>query len=61
MLSFIPRLALVVGFFAKLLAFLLPLRALRGLVATVMGNPPVHALDTTLNFLKSKKGVVQAL
>ncbi|KAJ5182580.1 hypothetical protein N7492_000196 [Penicillium capsulatum] len=61
LLSFIPQLALVVGLLAKLLTLLLPARVLRGLIVTVMRDPPVHALDTTFAFLKSSKGVTQAL
>ncbi|KAJ5191828.1 Protein of unknown function DUF2305 [Penicillium cinerascens] len=61
LLSFIPRLALVVSFFARLLTLVLPATALRSIVRFVMNDPPVHALDTTCNFLQSRGGVKQAL
>ncbi|KAJ5619199.1 hypothetical protein N7510_003183 [Penicillium lagena] len=61
LLSFIPGLALVVGFFARLLTFLLPNQALRSLIRFVMNSPPDHALDATFTFLKSPTGVRQAL
>ncbi|KAJ5573502.1 uncharacterized protein N7459_007929 [Penicillium hispanicum] len=61
LLSLIPRLALVVGFFARLLTLLLPTSILRSLVRFVMKNPPTHALNTTLAFLRSRDGVKQAL
>ncbi|KAJ5146026.1 uncharacterized protein N7515_000590 [Penicillium bovifimosum] len=61
LLSIIPRLAVVVGLFARLLTFLLPTALLRAVVGFVMNNPPVHALDATCAFLKSRGGVRQAL
>ncbi|KAJ5417138.1 uncharacterized protein N7487_000688 [Penicillium crustosum] len=61
LLSIIPRLAVVVSFFARLLTFLLPASLLRSVVRLVMGDPPVHALDATCAFLKSRGGVRQAL
>ncbi|KAJ5958599.1 uncharacterized protein N7479_005749 [Penicillium vulpinum] len=61
LLSIIPRLAVVVSFFARLLTLLLPASLLRSVVWLVMGDPPVHALDTTCAFLKSPRGVRQAL
>ncbi|KAJ5955112.1 hypothetical protein N7501_009391 [Penicillium viridicatum] len=61
LLSIIPRLAVVVSFFARLLTFLLPVSLLRSVVRLVMGDPPVHALDATCAFLKSRGGVRQAL
>ncbi|KAJ5534159.1 hypothetical protein N7527_000413 [Penicillium freii] len=61
LLSIIPRLAVVVSFFARLLTFLLPVSLLRSVVRLVMGDPPVHALDATCAFLKSRTGVRQAL
>ncbi|KAJ5381846.1 uncharacterized protein N7496_004274 [Penicillium cataractarum] len=61
LLSFIPHLALVVSFFARILTTLLPTPALKALVKLVMHNPPAHALDTTTSFLKSAGGVRQAL
>ncbi|KAJ5197006.1 hypothetical protein N7449_007485 [Penicillium cf. viridicatum] len=61
LLSIIPRLAVVVSFFARLLTFLLPTSLLRSVVRLVIGDPPVHALDATCAFLKSRGGVRQAL
>ncbi|KAJ5199103.1 Protein of unknown function DUF2305 [Penicillium cf. griseofulvum] len=61
LLSIIPRLAVVVSFFARLLTFLLPASLLQSVIRLVMGDPPVHALDTTCDFLKSQRGVRQAL
>ncbi|KOS37685.1 hypothetical protein ACN38_g11508 [Penicillium nordicum] len=61
LLSIIPRLAVMVSFFARLLTFLLPSSLLRSVVRLVMGDPPVHALDATCAFLKSPGGVRQAL
>ncbi|KAJ5303959.1 uncharacterized protein N7443_003619 [Penicillium atrosanguineum] len=61
LLSIIPRLALVVGFFARLLTFILPVVALRSVVGVVMKDPPGHALDTTCTFLRSRGSVRQAL
>ncbi|KAJ6185917.1 hypothetical protein N7519_007218 [Penicillium mononematosum] len=61
LLSIIPRLAVVVSFFARLLTFLLPASLLRSVIRLVMNDPPVHALDTTCAFLKSRGGVRQAL
>ncbi|KXG49990.1 Protein of unknown function DUF2305 [Penicillium griseofulvum] len=61
LLSIIPRLAVVVSFFARLLTFLLPASLLRSVVRLFMGDPPDHALDTTCSFLKSPRGVRQAL
>ncbi|KAJ5919701.1 hypothetical protein N7454_009536 [Penicillium verhagenii] len=54
-------LAFVVAFFARILTSLLPSSALKLVVRTVMKNPPAHALDTTVAFLKSSGGVRQAL
>ncbi|OQE21492.1 hypothetical protein PENFLA_c014G01725 [Penicillium flavigenum] len=61
LLSIIPRLAVVVSLFARLFTFLLPASLLRSVVRLVMNDPPVHALDTTCAFLKSRGGVRQAL
>ncbi|KAJ5512595.1 hypothetical protein N7463_002147 [Penicillium fimorum] len=61
LLSIIPRLAVVVSFLARLLTLLLPASLLRSVARLVMGDPPVHALDTTCAFLKSPRGVRQAL
>ncbi|KAF7118707.1 hypothetical protein CNMCM5793_008246 [Aspergillus hiratsukae] len=61
LLYFIPRLALVVGFLARVLAMLLPGHLLRGLIKNVTGSPPDSAVETTAAFIKSKRGVRQAL
>ncbi|KAF3395747.1 Uncharacterized protein F1880_006710 [Penicillium rolfsii] len=61
LLSFIPHLAVVVSFFTRILTTLLPTTVLKALVRLVMQNPPPHALDTTISFLKSPGGVRQAL
>ncbi|RAL14199.1 bifunctional triacylglycerol lipase/ester hydrolase [Aspergillus homomorphus CBS 101889] len=61
LLSFLPHLALIASFFARALTTLLPGFLLRGLVALVMGSPPQEAVDTTVAFLRSRRGVRQAL
>ncbi|KAI2672733.1 hypothetical protein CBS147325_4239 [Penicillium roqueforti] len=61
LLSIIPRLAVVVSLFVRLLTFLLPTSLLRYVVRLVMNDPPAHALDATCAFLKSRGGVRQAL
>jgi pimeloyl-ACP methyl ester carboxylesterase len=61
LLYFIPQLALVVGLLARVLATLLPGALLRGLIKNVMGSPPDSAVGTTAAFIKSKRGVRQAL
>ncbi|RLM00937.1 hypothetical protein CFD26_108869 [Aspergillus turcosus] len=61
LLYFVPQLALVVGFLARVLAMLLPGDLLRGLIKNVMGSPPDSAVETTAAFIKSKRGVRQAL
>jgi pimeloyl-ACP methyl ester carboxylesterase len=61
LLSVIPRLALVVSFFARILTVLLPVSLLRSVIRVVMDDPPSHALETTCSFLKSRGGVRQAL
>ncbi|KGO77942.1 Protein of unknown function DUF2305 [Penicillium italicum] len=61
LLSIIPRLAVAVSFFARLLTLLLPTSLLRSVVRLVMGDPPAHGLDATCAFLKSRGGVRQAL
>ncbi|CAG8043457.1 unnamed protein product [Penicillium salamii] len=60
-LTVLPRLALIVSLFARLLTFLLPVSILRAVIRAVMNDPPSHALDTTCLFLKSRGGVRQAL
>ncbi|KAJ6007567.1 hypothetical protein N7540_011543 [Penicillium herquei] len=61
LLSFIPRLALLVGYFATILTALLPSTFLKLAIRSVMKNPPPHGLETTCTFLKSSGGVRQAL
>ncbi|KAL7656045.1 hypothetical protein ACMYSQ_005173 [Aspergillus niger] len=61
LLSIIPPLALVVSVFARILTTLLPDFALRTLIKLFMADPPSQAIDTTCAFLKSKRGVRQAL
>ncbi|KAJ5626704.1 hypothetical protein N7528_004131 [Penicillium herquei] len=61
LLSFIPQLALLVGYFATILTTLLPSTLLKLAIRSVMKNPPPHGLETTCTFLKSSGGVRQAL
>ncbi|KAJ5536164.1 hypothetical protein N7513_009350 [Penicillium frequentans] len=61
LLSFLPQLALIVSFFARILTSILPSSTLKSVVRFVMRNPPAHGLDTTFEFLKSSGGVRQAL
>ncbi|KAJ9295504.1 hypothetical protein DTO271G3_5960 [Paecilomyces variotii] len=61
LLYFIPQLALVASLVVKVLTFIFPDWALRFLVRLVMGNPPSSAVESTLSFLKSERGVRQAL
>lgn len=61
LLYFIPQLALVVGFLARVLAMLLPGALLRGVIKNVMGSPPDSVVETTAAFIRSKRGVTQAL
>ncbi|KAJ5716486.1 hypothetical protein N7493_008397, partial [Penicillium malachiteum] len=61
LLSFIPQLALLVGYFATILTTLLPFTFLKLAIRSVMKNPPPHGLETTCKFLKSSGGVRQAL
>ncbi|KAL1860173.1 hypothetical protein Plec18167_004287 [Paecilomyces lecythidis] len=61
LLYFIPQLALVASLVVRFLTFAFPDWALRALVRFVMGNPPSSALESTLSFLNSERGVRQAL
>ncbi|PYH41739.1 bifunctional triacylglycerol lipase/ester hydrolase [Aspergillus saccharolyticus JOP 1030-1] len=61
LLSILPHLALIAGLFARVLTTLLPGFVLRGLVKVFMGFPPDEAVDTTCGFLRSRRGVRQAL
>jgi pimeloyl-ACP methyl ester carboxylesterase len=60
-LSFIPQLALLASLLAALITSLLPYPILRFLVGAAMGSPPGEVADTTVAFLKSKRGVRQAM
>lgn len=60
-LSFIPQLALLASLLVALVTSLLPDPILRFLVGAAMGSPPDEVVDTTLGFLKSKRGVQQAM
>ncbi|KAI9372526.1 hypothetical protein BJX61DRAFT_439268 [Aspergillus egyptiacus] len=61
LLSIIPQLALVISLFARFLTALLPESMLRSLVRFAMRSPPDPAVEATASFLKSRKGVRQAL
>ncbi|KAE8148583.1 hypothetical protein BDV25DRAFT_141637 [Aspergillus avenaceus] len=61
LLAFIPQLALVVGFLARVLTALVPGALLRSLIRFYMGSPPESMVETTAGFLESKRGVRQAL
>ncbi|KAI9929888.1 hypothetical protein ASPWEDRAFT_99651 [Aspergillus wentii DTO 134E9] len=61
LLSFIPKLALVVGILVRILTMFLPDFILRACINLVMSSPPKDAVDSTLAFIKSKRGVRQAL
>lgn len=61
MLSFIPQLAVVVGFLVRILTVLLPGSLLRSLIRFYMGSPRDNMVETTAAFLESGYGVQQAL
>ncbi|KAL4953082.1 hypothetical protein BDW69DRAFT_11470 [Aspergillus filifer] len=61
LLRMIPQLALVASLFVRLLTILFPDSLIRSLIRLVMRNPPKEALDATASFIKSKRGVRQAL
>ncbi|KAL2835509.1 hypothetical protein BJY01DRAFT_223578 [Aspergillus pseudoustus] len=61
LLRLIPRLALVVSIFARILTTLLPSSILTAIVNLVMKGPPREAAAATCSFLRSKRGVRQAL
>ncbi|KAL2000394.1 hypothetical protein VTN02DRAFT_3188 [Thermoascus thermophilus] len=61
LLYLVPQLALVASLLAKALTWALPTAILRSVIRLVMGFPPEDAVDTTLAFLRSKRGVRQAL
>ncbi|KAL4938358.1 hypothetical protein BDV06DRAFT_57661 [Aspergillus oleicola] len=61
LLRLIPQLALVASLFVRLLTTLLPESFIRALIRAVMRSPPEEAVDATASFLKSRRGVRQAL
>ncbi|KAL3449808.1 hypothetical protein BJX65DRAFT_305823 [Aspergillus insuetus] len=61
LLRLIPQLALVVSIFARILVTLLPASILSAVVKFVMKGPPREAANATCEFLRSKRGVRQAL
>ncbi|PLB53649.1 hypothetical protein P170DRAFT_1451 [Aspergillus steynii IBT 23096] len=61
LLSIIPQLALVAGIFVRILTALVPASILRSLIRIYMPSAPDTMVDTTAGFLKSKRGVQQAL
>ncbi|KAL2861117.1 bifunctional triacylglycerol lipase/ester hydrolase [Aspergillus lucknowensis] len=61
LLRIIPQLALVVSVLARILTSLLSTPILRTLVRFVMSSPPPEAVDATVSFLRSRRGVRQAL
>ncbi|KAE8396288.1 hypothetical protein BDV23DRAFT_177830 [Aspergillus alliaceus] len=61
LLSFIPQLAVVVGFLVRVLTALVPGSLLRSLIRFYMGSPPDNMVETTAAFLESGYGVQQAL
>ncbi|PGH01988.1 hypothetical protein GX51_04920 [Blastomyces parvus] len=60
-LLYMPYLALLTSLLVKLLVFILPESWLRSMVGMVMSSPPGNAIDTTVEFLRSKRGVEQAI
>ncbi|KAJ0416527.1 hypothetical protein BJY00DRAFT_326240 [Aspergillus carlsbadensis] len=61
LLRLIPQLALVVSILARILVTLLPASILSTVVNFVMKGPPREAAHATCAFLRSKRGVRQAL
>ncbi|KAK1144590.1 hypothetical protein N8T08_005463 [Aspergillus melleus] len=61
LLSIIPQLALVAGIIVRILTALVPASILRSLIRIYMPSAPDTMVDTTAGFLKSKRGVQQAL
>ncbi|KLJ08927.1 hypothetical protein EMPG_15646 [Blastomyces silverae] len=60
-LLYMPYLALLASLLVKLLVFILPESWLRSVVGMVMGSPPGNAIDATVEFLRSRRGVEQAI
>ncbi|KAL3461570.1 hypothetical protein BJX64DRAFT_154442 [Aspergillus heterothallicus] len=61
LLRLIPQLALVVSILARILTTILPASILTAIVNFVMKGPPREAAAATCSFLRSKRGVRQAL
>ncbi|KAH8433233.1 uncharacterized protein LDX57_010867 [Aspergillus melleus] len=61
LLSIIPQLALVAGMLVRILTALVPASILWSLIRIYMPSAPDTMVDTTAGFLKSKRGVQQAL
>lgn len=57
----IPYLAIMASLLARVIVFLLPSSLLKGLVSLVMKFPPKAAVNTTVDFLRSKTGIRQAM
>ncbi|QSS55664.1 esterase/lipase superfamily domain-containing protein [Histoplasma capsulatum var. duboisii H88] len=60
-LLYVPYLAFLTSLLVKFLIFILPGSWLRSIVGRVMGSPSDNAIDTTVAFLKSARGVEQAI
>lgn len=60
-LRWVPQLHVIAHIMIRLLTTLLPTMILRWLIKVVMRGPPVDAVETTTAFLKSPRGVMQAL
>ncbi|KAI9040604.1 bifunctional triacylglycerol lipase/ester hydrolase [Aspergillus affinis] len=61
LLSIIPQLALVAGILVRILTALVPASIMRSLIRIYMPSAPGTMVETTTGFLKSKRGVQQAL
>ncbi|OAX83131.1 hypothetical protein ACJ72_02508 [Emergomyces africanus] len=60
-LLYIPYLAFLTSLLVKFLVFILPEPWLRRVVGMALGSPPGNAIDNTVEFLKSRRGVEQAI
>ncbi|KAA8641826.1 bifunctional triacylglycerol lipase/ester hydrolase [Aspergillus tanneri] len=61
LISLIPQLAIVAGVLVRILTTLLPTVLLQRLIKLNMASAPASMVDTTAAFLKSQRGVRQAL
>jgi hypothetical protein len=61
LLRLFPHLHIIAHIAVKILTALLPTAVLRWLVRMVMQSPPPEAVETTVKFLRSPRGVRQAL